>query len=377
MYFCVCVTVSPDKKVRYSCRSGCCLFWLLFLAYAIFVIVMVIELMKLSKCSDNDHVPACFTMERFELMNLTTAEVPFEVEAQLDLPVSSSVKIDVGAIYATVRDTSGQIVATSKDLQPLFDGQPTIRGGRTKLLTDAVISITGSGAEAALAALLSEILNFRDTKVEVEANIPIETGIFLFPLSYTYHYESPFACGYAYSNLGGVTWEVYRQTHIAVLKEEESKKCAEEWSWEDKQDSGCSFYCQMGDFPIVFPSDTLVANEERLDRDTVELNSLELWGDDMLMRMNATVDMGDMPLVLHVPRLGIDAFYSTSSIDPFSALSPHLLEERVAKVEAGPLVARDAFELEADLVVCGPGSGTNGSMCPPAGAPQVAHLQYF
>ena len=55
----------------------------------------------------------------------------------------------------------------------------------------------------------------------------------------------------------------------------EKSRCGENWSLEEKTDSGCAFdFCQMDEFPMVDPT---YVDDDGNKNDTVFINSVELW----------------------------------------------------------------------------------------------------
>ena len=54
----------------------------------------------------------------------------------------------------------------------------------------------------------------------------------------------------------------------------EKSRCGENWSLEEKTDSGCAYFCQMDEFPMVDPT---YVDDDGNKNDTVFINSVELW----------------------------------------------------------------------------------------------------
>ena len=65
---------------------------------------MVFELLALQECNDAFRDPPCFDMTRLEFLDMTTNEIPFEFDADLNLPDSSAVKVDIGIVKISVYD---------------------------------------------------------------------------------------------------------------------------------------------------------------------------------------------------------------------------------------------------------------------------------
>ena len=93
-----------DKRIRYSCRACCGITCCLILAYLIFATVMVFELLVLQDCNDVFRDPPCFDMTRLEFLDMTTNDIPFEFDANLNLPASSAMQVDIGTVKISVYD---------------------------------------------------------------------------------------------------------------------------------------------------------------------------------------------------------------------------------------------------------------------------------
>ena len=65
---------------------------------------MVFELLVLQDCNDVFRDPPCFDMTRLEFLDMTTNDIPFEFDANLNLPASSAMQVDIGTVKISVYD---------------------------------------------------------------------------------------------------------------------------------------------------------------------------------------------------------------------------------------------------------------------------------
>lgn len=344
------------KSIRYTSRTCCGLLCLLILAYLIYATVIIVELLKFSECDSTTRDPPCFEMDRLEFFDLQTNEIPYEMSASLDLPISSSIKVDLGTIDIVIRNNSGSILAQTS-AAPQFDGSSTLRGGASTMYVGSSAAVPPGEGEESLSWVLGKILNFIDMQIQFSATVPFSTDAFLFPISSDFAFEAPLSCGYLYTS----QYESWAAAKAAGV----SGECAESWSVEDKQDSGCSYFCQMDEFPIVDAGNEAsgARNGEAELNETVVVNSMEIWqnGTDstMITTISMSLEMGDdFAMVLHIPKLSMDVYATSEAADPFGPSSPDVLEseERLLDAWTEDFVVNKSCAIDFHAAVRGPAS---------------------